>query len=258
MLPADVPEEIYQRLAVEGVIFGCEVTFLTIGALTDDERRRVPEVWLQALQESGRAGVQLMLDHWDSVLPRPLPEFTQRLREACVDVILGRQFGEPVLIYVLEGSFGGDRYAPLVANLPRPIVAMPRHCQGLSEDFLAFHTGLHDGLASDLCGGVLPFERMESVGDYYEPDRPFEMYKCPQWGPETKALPPATKQPDWNQIVLVAWDGGSGRLCAVLDADGADIDGWYWFEGSMSPEADIWQTFDIWLADGAADWSSKD
>jgi len=258
MLPADVPEEIYQRLAVRSAVNHREITFLTIDELTDDERRKVPEVWLQALQQSGRAGVQLMLDHWGLVLPRPLPQFTQRFREACIDLILGRQRGEPVLIYVLEGEFGDNRHTPWVAQLPRPITAMPQHCQGLSEDFLAFHTGLHDGLTSDLSGGVLPFEQMESIGDYYEPDWPFEMFKSPQWVPETKTLPAATEQPDWNQMVLVSWDGGSGRLCAVLHADGADIDGWYWFEGSMSPETNIWQTLDIWLADAAADWSSKD
>lgn len=157
-----------------------------------------------------------------------------------------------MLIYVLEGQFGGDRYEPWVARLPRPIAAVPQHFQGLPEGILAFHAGLHDGIQTRLSGGVRPFVRMELVGDYYEPDWPFEMYASPQWGPGTQVLPAATEQPDWTQIVLVADDGAAGRLCAVLDADGDGIEGWYWFEGSMSREADIW------LTASASDWTLED
>lgn len=65
MLPADVPEEICKRLAVRSVVNPCEIAFLAIDELTDDERRTMPEVWLQALQQSGRDGIQLMLEHWN-------------------------------------------------------------------------------------------------------------------------------------------------------------------------------------------------
>ena len=255
--PADVPEEIHRRLAVRTPANHREITFLQIEELTDEERRIVPEMWLHALHEPGRRGVQLMLKQWELLLPRTLPRLTRRFTEAACDLILGRQFGAPVLVYVLQGEYGQDQYCTWVASPPRPISAIPQHLQRLPESILTFHTRLHDGFDGPLFHThVLPFAHMESVGDYDEPGYPFEMFDGVDWDDGAPTLPAPADQPDWNEVVLIASNGRSGRLCATLDDTKSGADGgWYWFEGSMSPEPDIWRCLDTWLTHDASDWT---
>ena len=176
-------------------------------------------MWLDAAARSDRTGFGVLLDEWERVLPGRLSRTET----------LGRRSGSPVLVYVLEGDFGGDRYCAWVAALPRPRVDVPEHLLRLPSDVLALHTRLHDEID-------LPLFRQ---GVYADPNRPFEMY-------------PPVAQPVWNQIVVIQNDGGSARLCATLGDDPKATAGWYWYEGTMSPEPDIWVLADDWLLHGAS------
>jgi hypothetical protein len=224
------------------------VTFITPGDLTDDERSLVPQLWLDALACAGRDGIALILDEWERVLPSQLPKVTTRVRAAGADLLLGRRLGVPVLIYLLTGQFGDRRYCPWVGTPPVPTAAVPEHLRRLPADVLAFHTGLHDWLDSPLNGGMLPFAQMELVSFYYDPSWPFEFW---EGGRLVDAI---ADEPDWSQVVLVHNDGGSGCVCAVLSDDPDSTKGWYWVEGSMSEQRNIWEALDGALERGATDW----
>jgi hypothetical protein len=67
-------------------------------------------------------------------------------------------------------------------------------------------------------------------------------------------IPAPVDQPDWSQVVVIHNNRGSGRICAVLSDDPEATHGWYWFEGPMSPERNIWEALDASLERGATDW----
>jgi hypothetical protein len=255
MEPSEVPDEIVADFCGDS-LWNSPVTFIASEDLTSAEQLQVPAVWLEALRASGRAGLGFMLDEWDRVLPGRLPRLTARFREAGVDLILGRQGGVPVLLYVLAGQFGDRQYNCWTATLP--IATVPEHLRDLPRDVVAFHTRLHDELESPLMGGMMPIARMELVSYYYDPSWPFEMYRSVEGWSSGPRLPAPVEQPDWGQVVLVHSDRGSRRLCATLSADPDHTAGWYWFEGSMSPERNIWEALDSLLHEGAADWTNDD
>jgi hypothetical protein len=255
MEPSEVPEEIFVDLCGDS-LWNSPVTFIAVGDMTAEERLQVPAVWLQALRTSGRSGVAVMLDEWDRVLPGRLPKLTARFREAGVDLILGRQSGIPVLVYVLAGRFGDRQYCCWTAT--PPVATVPEHLRELPRDVLAFHSQLHDELESALMGGMMPIAQMERVSTYYDPGRPFEMYRSVEDWSSGPRLPAPVEQPEWSRVVLVHNDRGSRRLCVALSADPDSTFGWYWFEGSMSPERNIWEALDFSLLVGAADWADGD
>ncbi|MBE1552257.1 hypothetical protein GGC64_006344 [Mycobacterium sp. OAS707] len=227
------------------------VTFIHPDDLTDREHAAVPQLWLDAVAVGGRDGVGLMIDEWERVLPGRLPKVTTRFRAASTDLFLGRQLGVPVLIYLLAGHFGDRAYCPWLGTPPVPIGDVPQHLRLLPKDVLAFHTRLHDELDSPLMGGMLPIAFMDLVSTYHDPSWPFEMFNS-AWSSPPIAAP--AEQPDWSQVVLIHNNGGSGRVCAVLGEDPDNTEGWYWFEGSMSRERDIWTIMDAFLEHGATDW----
>jgi hypothetical protein len=199
----------------------------------------------------GRDGVCLILDEWERVLPGRLPKVAARFRAAGTDLFLGRQLGAPALIYLLTGHFGDREYCPWIGTPPVPIADLPEHLRRLPRHVLAFHTALHDELDSPLMGGMLPTAEMELVSNYYDPAWPFEMFNS-SWSSPPILAP--DEQPDWSQVVLIHHNGASGRVCAMLSDDPDTTEGWYWFEGSMSRERDIWAIIDAFLEHGATDW----
>jgi hypothetical protein len=254
MEPSEVPDEIVAGLCGD-FTWNSPVTFIAAEELTPTEQSQVPPVWLEALRASGRAGVGLMLDEWERVLPGRLPRLTARFRAAGVDLILGRQSGVPVLVYVLTGQFGDRQYCCWTAT--PPVSAVPEHLRELPRDVTVFHSRLHDELESPWRGGMMPIADMEPVSIYYDPSWPFEMYPSVEGWSTGPRLPAPVEQPDWSQVVLVHNDRGPRRLCATLGAGPDSTAGWYWFEGSMSPEPNIWEALDF-LLEAAADWSNDD
>lgn len=250
-----VPDQVVQDLCVRTPANHREITFIHPDELTDAERVAVPQLWLDALNVGGRDGMRLIIDEWDRVLPGRLPKVTARFRAAGTDLFLGRQLGRPVLIYLLTGHFGDREYCPWVGAPPVPIADIPQYLRRLPNDVLAFHTALHDELDSPLMGGILPIQYMDLVSTYDDPSWPFEMFDSCWSDPP---IPAPTEQPDWSQVVLVANNGASGRVCAVLGDDPESTEGWYWFEGSMSRERDIWEILDVWFEHGANDWYYDD
>jgi hypothetical protein len=255
MEPSEVPDEIVADLCGDS-LWNSPVTFIAPEDLTSAEQLQVPPVWLQALHTSGRAGVGLMLDEWDRILPGRLPKLTARFRAAGVDLILGRQSGVPVLVYVLAGQFGDRQYCCWTAT--PPVSTVPEHLRELPRDVAAFHTRLHNELESPWMGGMMPIVYMEPVSTYYDPSWPFELYSGVERWSSGPPLPEPVEQPDWGQVVLIHNDRGSRRLCATLASDPDNTAGWYWFEGSMSPERNIWEALDSLLQEGAADWTNDD
>jgi hypothetical protein len=104
---------------------------------------------------------------------------------------------------------------------------------------------LHDELESPWMGGTMPFTDTELVSTYHDPRQPFEMYPSVEGWNTGPRLPAPIEQPDWSRVVLIHNDRGSRRLCATLSADPDNTAGWYWFEGSMSPERNIWEALDF-------------
>jgi hypothetical protein len=167
MQPSEVPDEIVADLCGDS-LWNSPVTFIAPDDLTFAEQAQVPAVWLVALRASGRAGLGLMLDEWDRVLPGRLPKLTARFREAGVDLILGRQSGVPVLVYVLAGLFGDRQYNCWTAT--PPVLAVPEHLRELPRDVSAFHTRLHDELESPWMGGMMPIADLEPVSTLLRPE----------------------------------------------------------------------------------------
>jgi hypothetical protein len=208
----EVPDEVVRDLCVKTPANHMPVRFIRPGDLTDGERSVVPQLWLDALARAGRDGVRLILDEWERVLPGRLPKVTTRFRAAGTDLLLGRQLGVPMLIYLLRGHFGDRQYCPWIGTPPVPSTAVPDHLRRLPADVLAFHTGLHDWLESPLNGGMLPIDRMELVSDYYEPDWPFEMFDSVDGWSSGPPIPAPVDQPDWSHVVVIHNNRGSGRI----------------------------------------------
>lgn len=251
---SDVPDEVVRDLCVWTPANHMPVTFITPDDLTDDERAVVPRLWLDALACGGRDGMRLILDEWERVLPWQLPTIVARFRAAGTDLLLGRQLGVPVLIYLLTGHFGDRRYCPWIGTPPVPVAAVPDHLRRLPADVLAFHTGVHDWLDSPLNGGMLPFAQMELVSFYYDPSWPFEFFDYVD-GLWSGPLDESEYETDWSQVVVVHNNRASTRICAVRSDDPGTTQGWCWMEGSMTPEPNIWQAIDEALERGAVDWS---
>jgi hypothetical protein len=173
------------------------------------------------------------------VLPGRLPRLSARFREAGTDLILGRRLRIPVLIYVLFGHFGADRYCSWIATPPLPTSAVPEHLRLLPADVLTLHTRLHDSLESPLMGGSLPLAAMEQVDYYYDSSWPFEIWDRDEAsGQLVVTTPDPAEQPDWSRVIIIH-NAAPQKVCAVLSDDPDTTEGWYWVEGSMWPQRDI-------------------
>lgn len=237
-----------------------QIEFTSVNQLSDEQRRSIPETWLQIGQQGGRAAVELVLELWKSVLPTQLPRFVDVVDRYGWDVRLARVTAGPdpsvVLIYIFRGDGVFSRgFDMRVGFPPRGIDQLPSVFASLPESLTRFYTDVHDGFLTNLWAGPAGLRRSADVraashyaGDITEYSWMDVNGKCLYDNTDLRRTP--NRLPELTRLVEVCSNSGLARLLVDLDA-GEDLawelwGGWSGRVLERWPQP-LWVRLDHWL-----------
>lgn len=258
MMPSD--DELFKTYFAQ-TFLSKQIVFTSVGDLSDEQRRSIPETWLQIGQQGGRAAVELVLESWKSVLPTQLPRFLDVLDRYGWDIRLARvtlQGRDPsiVLIYIFRGDgVFGEGFDMRLGFPPRRRDQLPPLFASLPESLTRFYTDVHDGFLTNLWAGPAGLRRSADVcaASQYAG----EITECSWRDINGKPLRDSTglpvtpdRLPDLSRLVEVCNNHGLARLLVDLDA-GEDLawELWGGWSGRLLERwpQPLWVRLDDWL-----------
>jgi hypothetical protein len=217
------------------------VTLVSVGELTEDEKAAVPPWFLEVLGD-GPAGVVAATNHWQSVVPGALDDAIALFRDRAVGIWLGRESqewgGDFVLVYVLRGG-DDDPYIcwygyPPSDSLENPTGAGMRpgvkaDLTQVSAEFRAFYTQVHNRFRLAGYGecGLPPLE---------------ELFTLDGGSSDYEYLGDSDHHPE-PQRLLPVFLSSNGNLCVELGTENA----WTQDDSIIRPQGQIWPGLNAWI-----------
>jgi len=215
--------------------------------LTSEEVAVIPPGWITAAQIEGPAAVQAALELWEAALPSRLPGTVADIRSRGLDVLIGRAYpgGEfparLVLVYALTVSSPVRKIDACFGYLPAPADALPPFWSKLSHGIDRFHTGVHDGLRTQL-GGLLPSTGLRPVSaDPVRAEAP-----QPEFLDQNFNALPAERIPRLEDLVVLVRTFSDG---VAVDLSAPDLAAWDVTDLFQPSKLETWSAIDAALMD---------
>lgn len=258
MVPSD--DELFATYFAE-TFLSKQIEFMNVSELSGEQRRSIPETWLQIGQQGGRAAVELVLELWSSVLPTHLPRFLDVVDRYGWDVRLARvtlvgRDPSIVLIYIFRGDgVFGRGFDMRLGFPPRGIDQLPPVFAALPERLTRFYTDVHDGFLTNLWAGPAGLRRSADVCAASQYAGVITEYswmdingKCLYDNKDLLLTP--DRLPDLSRLVEVCSNHGLARLLVDIDA-GEDLawELWGGWSGRLLERwpQPLWVRLDDWL-----------
>lgn len=197
---------------------------LSVGDLTDDERRSLPSSWLAIAELDGTRAVERALKMWEDAVPGRFPGTIANLLDRGIDVLLARVLPRQgdatrvILVYAILRNASPLPFDACFGYLPAESSRLPDFWPRLPEDLRRFHTQVHDGFRAEF-GGLLLSDRLRTIAsDFVAPEVPDFEYVD-----ENFDTLPEGRRPALDNLVVVVREGSRG---VALDVSTPELMAW--------------------------------